>query len=82
MIAMKISECSTLGLHVRQIYSEYLEMPGLRLTAPQACRLLGLDPATGQVALDALVETRFLRLTDDGLYVRLTDGAVDRRDVA
>ena len=69
---MKISESSTLGLHVRQIYREYLEMPGLRLTAAQAQRLWGIDAATCRQAFDVLIEARFIRYTDDDLYVRLT----------
>ena len=31
---------------LRRIRAEYLEMPGLRLTAPQAQCLFGLDPET------------------------------------
>ena len=66
---------SPLAVHVRRIYSEYLEMPGLRLTRAQGQRLWGLDPAACGEALEALVETGFLRRTSDGQYVRLTDGS-------
>jgi hypothetical protein len=31
---------------LRRVRAEYLEMPGLRLTAPQAQRLFGLDAET------------------------------------
>ena len=54
----------------RLIRSEYLEMPGLHLTVAQARRLWGLDVSTLRTALDALVETKFLRCTVDGAYVR------------
>jgi len=47
-------------LHCR-IWNEFLEMPGLRLTLGQACRLWALDPATGAVALQDLVDAAVLR---------------------
>lgn len=59
---------------VQRIYSEYLEMPGLRLTSPQAQRLLGVEAAVCTSALDLLVDAGFLRRTPTGQYVRLTDG--------
>jgi hypothetical protein len=62
--------------HLYRMYAEYLEMPGLRLTCAQAQRLWGLDAATCTSALEYLVEARFLRRTESGEYVRLTDGSV------
>ena len=59
---------------VQRIYSEYLEMPGLRLTSAQAQRLLGLEAAVCNDALRFLVDTGFLRVTTTDQYVRLTDG--------
>jgi hypothetical protein len=59
-----------------RIRGEYLEMPGLRLTRQQAQRLWGLDQHTCGRLLDVLVEAKFLRRTADGLYARLTEGAV------
>ena len=61
---------------VRRIYAEYLEMPGVRLTCAQGQRLWGIDPATCAEALEALVAAGFLRRTEGGQFVRLTDGAV------
>jgi hypothetical protein len=55
---------------LRLIRAEYLQMPGLRLTPPQAWRLFGLDASHGTAALDALVEARFLRVTRGGAYVK------------
>jgi hypothetical protein len=75
---MKVSKTLTLGDHIRRIYVEYLEMPGLRLTGAQARRLWDLDPVTCQAALDVLIDARFLTRTDDGLYMRLIDDAGDR----
>jgi hypothetical protein len=57
-----------------RIRAEYLEMPGLRLTAPQAQRLCGDDGASCQAVLDLLVEQRFLCRKPDGTYALLTDG--------
>ena len=42
------------ALHVR-IRAEYLEMPGMRLTVPQASRLFNLDLTHCARVLDALV---------------------------
>lgn len=61
---------------LRRIRSEYLEMPGLRLTRRQAQRLWGLDEQTCAQLLDSLTEAKFLHRKDDGTYARLTDGAV------
>ena len=62
--------------HAHRIYSEYLEMPGLRLTSAQAQRLLGIDAAVCTNALELLVNAGFLRLTPAGQYARVTDGVV------
>ena len=55
---------------VRRICGEYLEMPGLRLTFPQAQRLWGLDAPTCAQLLQSLIDQRFLRLDGDGTYMR------------
>jgi hypothetical protein len=54
--------------------AEYLEMPGLALSKPQARRLWGLDGATCDLLLDEMVRTRFLRKTPEALYVRVDVG--------
>ncbi len=53
-----------------RIRAEYLEMPGMRLTAPQVQRLCGIDSAVCQSVLDDLVRARFLSTGLDGSYVR------------
>jgi hypothetical protein len=63
---------------LRRIRGEYLEMPGLRLTLAQAQRLFGVERALCKVVLDALVDTKFLSVRDNGTYARLTDGDVPR----
>ena len=50
---------------------EYREMPGLRLTQPQACRLWGLDRETCGMLLSRLVDAKFLARTRDGAFVQL-----------
>lgn len=54
-----------------RVRGEFLEMPGLRLTAPQARRLWGLDAASCATLLDALVSTNFLYRTRDGAFMRV-----------
>jgi hypothetical protein len=55
---------------LRRIRGEYLEMPGLRLTAAQAQRLWNLDRPTCENLLGTLVTSRFLQQTRDGSFVR------------
>jgi len=54
---------------IRRIRGEYLEMPGLSLTVPQAQRLWGLEPAFCHDLLKALVDSGFLVRTGAGAYV-------------
>ena len=56
--------------------NEFLEMPGLRLTCPQAQRLWGLDESACLQLLECLVDKKFLCRLDHGMYARLTDGRV------
>ena len=51
-----------------RIRGEYLEMPGLQLTAPQARCLFGLDAETGDAVLAALVDAKFLSQTPNGMF--------------
>jgi hypothetical protein len=59
---------------LQRIRAEYLEMPGLRLTPEQVERLCGVEHTVCQLALDMLVEAKFLCVKSDGAYGRLTDG--------
>lgn len=52
-----------------RIRAEYAQLPGLKLTAPQARRLWGPDRAACDAALDALVKAKFLSRTREGLFV-------------
>lgn len=55
---------------LRRVQGEYLEMPGLRLTAPQARRLWNLDQQSCESLLGALVDDHFLYRTRDGAFMR------------
>ena len=55
---------------LRRVQGEFLEMPGLRLTEPQARRLWGLDSASCTALLGALVDAKFLFRTRDGAFMR------------
>lgn len=54
-----------------RLRNEFLEMPGLAVTVPQAARLFGvrLDHAAGM--LDALEHEGFLTHDDRGVYRRM-----------
>jgi hypothetical protein len=61
-----------------RIRGEYLEMPGLQLTLAQVQRLCGVEGTLCKAVLDALVDAKFLCVKPNGVYARLTDGAVPR----
>jgi len=63
--------CAVPDALFRRIQGEFLEMPGLCLTQPQACRLWGLDRDTCGTLLSRLVEAKFLTRTRDGAFVQL-----------
>jgi hypothetical protein len=52
---------------------EYLEMPGLRLTVAQACRLWQLDAVLCTKVFDRLVSDGFLEQTNTGFYLASRD---------
>ena len=54
---------------VARVRGEYVEMPGLRVTVAQACRLWQVDMATCEKLLGHLVRDGFLSKTDSGFYV-------------
>jgi hypothetical protein len=61
----------------QRIQGEFLEMPGLRLTPSQACRLWGLDSDVCRQLLAQLVDVKFLMRTRDGMFMQL-----DRTQIA
>jgi hypothetical protein len=60
---------------IRRVQGEFLEMPGLRLTPAQARRLWGLDAASCDALLVALVDAKFLFRTRDGAFMRAEQAA-------
>ena len=58
----------TLLLH--RVRSEFLEMPGLRLTPAQAARLWAIDRRTSERILDGLTAAGFLLKNREGAYLR------------
>ena len=72
MTIQQLHAASDLGL-MQRVHGEYMEMPGLRLTVAQACRLWNVDAATSLDVLNRLVNEHFLRVTGPH-YVRAAAG--------
>ncbi len=59
---------------------DYLEMPGLHLSAAQAARLWAIQPVVCEAVLACLTASGFLRVTEAGRYARsVSDGIVRPR---
>ena len=56
---------------LRRIQGEFLEMPGLRLTEPQARRLWNLDAISCTTVVSVLLDAGFLFKTSDGSLMRV-----------
>jgi hypothetical protein len=56
-------------LLVARVRGEFSEMPGLRLSLGQACRLWQLEVSVCEALLDHLVREGFLYKTDSGFYI-------------
>ena len=66
-------EVQRLAFHrlVERVRCEFLEMPGLRLTMPQAARLWGLDIASCEAVVEVLIRSAFLQRTASGAVARV-----------
>lgn len=69
-----------------RIRGEYAEMPGLRLTLDQACRLFQIDKPTCLLLFNQLIAEGALSRRDDGMYagipaVRLRPAKADLSSV-
>jgi hypothetical protein len=71
-----VSKGSSVQEVLDRLRAEYLEMPGLRLKPEQVQRLCGIERTMCQLALDSLLESKFLCVKSDGHYARLTDGTI------
>ena len=56
---------------VERVRCEFLEMPGLQLTVPQAARLWGLDLGSCEAVIDSLVRSDFLKRSVSGIVARI-----------
>ena len=54
---------------VARVRGEYFEMPGLRVTLAQVCRLWQADVSTCEMLFEYLVRVGFLCQTDSGFYI-------------
>jgi hypothetical protein len=63
---------------LQRVQGEFLEMPGLRLSEPQARRLWGLDAEQCAALLSTLVEAKFLFRTRDGAFMRAEHATMAR----
>jgi hypothetical protein len=74
-----------------RIRAEFVEMPGMCLTPEQLERLSGVNRGVCKCVLDDLVRAKFLRVSPNGSYRRLSDasmsesksltGGTDRQEV-
>jgi predicted transcriptional regulator of viral defense system len=64
------NEGELIAVWVDRARSEFLEMPGLRLTSDEACRLWRLDRTTCRRILERLARSGFLSRTRRGAYLR------------
>jgi len=55
---------------MRRVRSEFEEMPCLRVTLRQACRLFGLSETVSAWVLSCLAREGYLQQARDGEYVR------------
>ena len=66
----------TFAAALRRAKAEFLEMPGLRLSEPQARRLWGLDAEQCAALLGALVDAKFLVRTREGAFMKTENAAL------
>ncbi len=59
-----------------RVRAEFLEMPGMYLRVDQVQRLCGVERPLCQAVLDSLVDARYLCVSPDGQYSRVTSGEV------
>lgn len=72
MLTDRLAACEERALCTR-IIGEFLEMPGLNVTIPQACRLWSIDRPQCVRVLDTLLGSGFLRRSGE-CYVRAGTG--------
>jgi hypothetical protein len=63
---------------MERVRAEFVEMPGMRLTAQQVQRLCGIEPALCATVLAALVAAKFLLIAPDGKDARSSESDATR----
>lgn len=69
-VLRRSAEASTPGQLLQRIRAEFMEMPGLTLTLPQAARLWGLTAVRAEAVLTELAGRGFLARDPRGSYRR------------
>jgi hypothetical protein len=67
---LMIATCNWIGALVMRMQSDFLDVPKLTLTLPQAQQRFGVDEVTCQAVLGALVDAGVLANVN-GIYARL-----------
>jgi hypothetical protein len=67
---LMIASCDRIGALVMRMQSDFLDVPKLTLTLPQAQQRFGVDEATSEAVLGVLVDARVLANVN-GVYARL-----------
>jgi hypothetical protein len=62
----------TLRALTDRIRAEFVELPGLKITTAQACRLWHADEGACHAAFAALIEEGFLRQMPSGAFIALS----------
>ena len=64
-----VAEGTAFELAVHRMMAEFVKTPTLRLTAPQAARLVAIDTQLCTTVLETLVEARLLDRTRGSLFL-------------
>ena len=64
------ASCARIGDLILQIQEDFIDTPGLRLTAPEAHERFGVDKARCEAVLAVLVDANVLARTREGTYIR------------
>jgi hypothetical protein len=79
-LTLRADDTRRIVAHVSDLMrAEYLEMPCLSLTLPQAMRLWSVDRRLCELGLAALVHEGFLERSEDGMYRRSPLGFILHR---
>ena len=66
VVTVQVNESSTATIH--RLRGMFLEVPGTRLSVPDASRLAGVDLSACRQVLEALADAHFLKRGRDGTF--------------